>query len=164
MNELHVDDYYRHTAESRDEMLRIGQHVSRLQATNTLAPFSLAHSRNAPVFAPPCTAVSHDDERSPSTVPATADDAVQRIELLHEEVRMRRVRGRFLLKPLGFLLHALFYLENFCRLIVILNNKQLLLFLCSKKPGNLSECLQAEISIQCTSNNIKAVKIHYCKK
>ena len=45
------------------------------------------------------------------------------IELLHEELRVRRrVRRRLLLKPLRLLLHALFYLEDFCRLVVVLNS------------------------------------------
>ena len=47
----------------------------------------------------------------------------ERIELLHEEVLVRRVRRSFFLKPLCFFLHTLFYLEDFCWLIVTLHTQ-----------------------------------------
>jgi len=74
-----------------------------------------------------CTQVSAPESvchnEWPSATAVTADDAAEKIELLHEEVRVRRVWRRFFLKPLRFFLHTLFYLEDFCRLIVILQRQ-----------------------------------------
>jgi len=57
---------------------------------------------------------------SATTVTRQMTYAAEKIELLHEEVLVRRVGRRFFLKPLRFFLHTLFYLEDFCRFVVTL--------------------------------------------